>query len=50
MTNVDVNVVRAAVVGDVETVKQWLSSRDNNAVELMLVINQAIKHGHEYIF
>jgi hypothetical protein len=44
------NVVRAAVVGDVETVKQWLSApRHEHPAHVGQVLYQAGKYGHDNI-
>jgi hypothetical protein len=43
-------VVRAAAVGDVETVNKWLTARGyTHTGQLVAVINQAVIHGHDNI-
>ena len=44
------NVVRAAVVGDVETVKQWLSALQHRRTgHARQVLHRAAQHGHDSI-
>jgi hypothetical protein len=43
-------VSRAAAVGDVETVNKWLTARGyTHRGQLVTVINQAVRHGHDNI-
>jgi hypothetical protein len=50
MSNLVGLVVRAAVVGDVETVNKWLTARGyTHRGQLLTMIQQAVKHGHDNI-
>jgi hypothetical protein len=42
------NVIRAAIVGDVETVKQWLTApHTRHPVQVAQVLERAASHGHD---
>jgi ankyrin repeat protein len=46
----NLEVARAAAVGDVETVNKWLTARGyTHDQQLAIVMHQAVRHGHEII-